>query len=283
MYLVIPECERLPEKPVKDRIAAWRTFISMTRCLRRRGMKCALPLLPFLAFFCLWACPGPPPAAPSMAELSPLELQHRLMKGDPPVPIDTGSYLECMDERIPGALCMACDEVDRSATRLEPFRGRLLVFYNRGPSVGKPCRALEEIKAKGFQNIVMLAGGISAWKMAGYGTESLQRIHRFGIPSLQAKVLDDWIQSHKELLILDIRSSERYRENGLKGAMNIPLSQLHDRYPEIPMNLPILVADTDGSSSMLAASFLHWKGFKDLRRLRGGLEAWDAYRKRRIP
>ena len=281
MRLVMLGSDRLLKKPAKDRIAAPLIPVFFPRRLKR-GIRNVLSMPLFLVFFSLWACTAPPPA-PSVPELSPLELQNRLMKGESPVLVDTGSYLECMDERISGALCIPCDDVDAAAHRLQPFRGRVLVFYSRGPYVNKPCRALEEAKAKGFPNSALLTGGISAWKIAGYGTESPQRVPRFGIPSLQAKALDEWIQSHKEFLILDIRSSERYRENGLKVAMNIPLSQLHERYPEIPINLPILVADTDGSSSMLAASFLHWKGFEDITRLRGGLEAWEAYRKRRIP
>ena len=276
MRLVMPGDDQLLKKPAQDRI-----FTPLTSGLPLRlqgGIREVLSLSLCLSFFCLWACPAPPP--PSVPELSPLELQQRLIKGGSPILIDTGSYLECMDERIPGARCIACDEVDTAARQLQPFRGRSLVFYGRGPYVNKPCRALEEAKAKGFPNRAVLAGGISAWKMAGYGTESLQRIPRFVIPSLQAKTLDAWIQSHQEFLILDIRPSARYREGDLKAAMNIPLSELHERYPEIPMNLPILVADTDGSSSMLAASFLRWKGFEDVWRLRGGIEAWEAYRKR---
>jgi rhodanese-related sulfurtransferase len=65
--------------------------------------------------------------------------------------------------------------------------------------------------------------------------------------------------------------------------MNIPLGQLHERYHEIPVNLPILVTDSDGSRSMLAASFLYWKGFENIGRLRGGQAAWEAYRNGRVP
>jgi rhodanese-related sulfurtransferase len=249
----------------------------------KRGIRCVLSLPLYLGILCFWACQAPQPASPPVPELTPVELQERLIRGESPVLIDTGSYLECMDERIPGARCLGCGDFAAVAPQLQPFRERLLLFYGRGPSANRPCRALEEAREKGFLNRAMLAGGISAWKIAGYGTESPQRIPRYGIPSLQPRALDSWIQSQREFLILDIRSVEIFRQGSLTGAMNIPLSELHERYPEIPLNLPILIADADGASSMLAAGFLQWKGFGDIRRLRGGLEGWDAYRKRGIP
>ncbi|MBN1614025.1 MAG: hypothetical protein JW950_06120 [Deltaproteobacteria bacterium] len=248
-----------------------------------RGVRKALFLCPFLIVFFLWACPAPPKETPSATVLSPLELHQRLVMGEPLVLIDTDSYLECMDERIPGALCIACDDVDKLVSHLQTFQGKPIVFYSRGLHVQKPCHALEKAKTKGLPNVAVLIGGISAWKMAGYETESPQRVPRFSIPSIQAKTLDNWIQSRREFLILDIRSFVSFQKDGLKNAMNVPLGQLHERYHEIPVNLPILVIDSDGSRSMLAASFLHRKGFENIGRLRGGQAAWETHRRQMMP
>ncbi|MDD5168077.1 MAG: rhodanese-like domain-containing protein [Syntrophales bacterium] len=193
--------------------------------------------------------------------------------------IDVASYLECMDSRIPGSLCLPCDEgkgeTDFSGTR----KDAKLVFYGGNVAVDQDCPVIREAVRQGYTKINILKGGLPAWRRAGYDAESIQRIRRSANPSVKAKDLGAWLKHAGNPLILDIRSPEAFKKEHMENAMNISMSVLHLRYQDIPLDRKILIVDDDGSVSFLAASYLFRKGFTNTSRLVGGMAAWNAMRK----
>jgi len=216
-------------------------------------------------------------AEPAPNLLEPAELRQMLERGEDTVLIDAMSHLECMDHSIPGSLCVADEEFLAKAPKLFPDKNRHLVFYCGS---NRCCRSGETAAMAlqhGYARISVLKGGIPAWKKAGYGTVSQERIPRLPVASIKPERLARWLLEKRDLLILDIRREARFREGHLPGAINIPLFRLHERYQELPLNRPVLVVDDRGLRSFLASSYLVRKGIADVTRLFGGMERWQEY------
>lgn len=90
------------------------------------------------------------------------------------------------------------------------------------------------------------------------------------INNIQAQKL---IRENKELLILDVRRLNEFKENRLKNAINIPVDDLEWDVEEIEeyREKEILVYCKVGMRSSVACSILEDAGFKKLYNLRGGI------------
>jgi hydroxyacylglutathione hydrolase len=72
-------------------------------------------------------------------------------------------------------------------------------------------------------------------------------------------------------IILDVRSAEEYRQNHLKGTVNIPLPRLLRRIGEFSRNESLAVVCGSGYRSSVAASLLEAKGFTRLSNVADGI------------
>ncbi|MCX5820265.1 MAG: rhodanese-like domain-containing protein [Deltaproteobacteria bacterium] len=216
-------------------------------------------------------------AEPAPNLLEPVELRQMLQRGEDIVLIDAMSRLECMDHSIPGSLCVADEEFAARAPKLFPDKKRHLVFYCESNRCYRSRETAAIALQQGYTRVSVLRGGIPAWKEAGFDTVSQERIPRVPAESIKPDRLARWLLEKRDLLILDIRREERFREGHLPGAINIPLYRLHERYSEIPLNRPVLVVDDRGLSSFLASCYLVRKGVSDVKRLFGGMERWQAH------
>ncbi|MBW4690996.1 MAG: rhodanese-like domain-containing protein [Lyngbya sp. HA4199-MV5] len=78
------------------------------------------------------------------------------------------------------------------------------------------------------------------------------------------------------LTILDVRDRESYNRGHITGAMPMPLDRLVDDAKTIDKVRDIYVyGDTDESTTQ-AANKLNEAGFRNVAKLKGGLEAWKA-------
>jgi phage shock protein E len=77
-----------------------------------------------------------------------------------------------------------------------------------------------------------------------------------------------------QIVLLDVRTPDEYRQAHLHGSLSIPLGELERRLQEIPTGRPVLVYCSVGSRSVAAAGFLASKGFRDLYQLSDGLVGW---------
>lgn len=217
-----------------------------------------------------------PAAGPEPNLLEPQELREMLLKGDA-VLIDTMSRLECLDHSIPGSLCIADEAFLAEAPKRLPDKGQHLVFYCESNRCYRSRETAALALQQGYTRVSVLKGGIPAWKMAGYDTVSQERIPRIPVASIKPERLARLFLEKRDLLVLDIRREDRFREGHLPTAINIPLYRLHERYSEIPLNRPVLVVDDRGLRSFLASAYLVRKGIADVTRLFGGMEQWQQY------
>jgi len=232
-----------------------------------------------IALFSVLAGGMPVQAADALPKpIEPAELQRTLEQGGAiPVLVNTMSYLECWDHSIPGSICLPCEEFSQKAPNLFPDKGTPFVFYCESDQCYRSCEAATEALRMGYIRVSILRGGTPAWKGAGFSTVSRERIPRAPVESVKPEMLSRWLQEKRDLLILDVRREQRFEGGHIPGAVNIPLYRLHERYAEIPLNRPVLVVDSQGFRSFLAASYLVRKGVGDVKRLFGGMAKWQAF------
>jgi len=70
--------------------------------------------------------------------------------------------------------------------------------------------------------------------------------------------------------ILDTRETDEYKAGHIHGAKHIPLSELRDRYAEIPKNVPVYIHCRSGQRSYNAVLMLKSKGYDKVVNISGG-------------
>lgn len=215
-------------------------------------------------------------------EKSPLRLEARALNRsienqENPALINVSGYLSCMDARIAGSVCMSCDGDIGHQDIFPSKKDTKLVFYHVSPAWESDCRIITEAQRRGYTRIYILKGGLPAWRKAGYDTESVQRTPRTPGLAIKPEGVAAWRKSAPKPLVLDIRPTEDFKRQHIEGAVNIPFSLLHLRYPEIPWEKSLLIVDEDGGQSFLAASYLSRKGFGGVVRLGGGMAEWNEH------
>ncbi|MDE1314194.1 FAD-dependent oxidoreductase [Vibrio aestuarianus] len=71
-------------------------------------------------------------------------------------------------------------------------------------------------------------------------------------------------------LIVDVREADEYAQSHIKGALNLPLSEIRDRTNELPKNQPIYVHCRSGQRSYNAVLALQQMGFNNVFNISGG-------------
>jgi rhodanese-related sulfurtransferase len=222
----------------------------------------------------LVACGKPAEAPPPWKTIDAAALKSMMAAGKNIGVYNTMSELECLDHRIPGTQCLACEEIENSASVLPADKERALVFYCESEGCYRSCRAADAAIRYGYKQVYLLAGGIPAWKQAGYPMESVERIPRMPVVSVRAQDLKKMLTERKDLLLVDIRSEKSFGEGHIEGAVNIPLYRLSRHYAEIPLDRTVVLVDDRGFRTFLAGSYLERKGLKVMR-LFAGMRGWQ--------
>jgi rhodanese-related sulfurtransferase len=78
-------------------------------------------------------------------------------------------------------------------------------------------------------------------------------------------------------VVVDVCEPNEYQTGHIPGAINLPLSALPKRLPELDKHKskPVIVACRSGNRSMKAAAMLRKQGFATVYNLSGGLLAWE--------
>jgi adenylyltransferase/sulfurtransferase len=79
-----------------------------------------------------------------------------------------------------------------------------------------------------------------------------------------------------ELQLIDVREPEEFRIARIPGARLLPLSQLPRRYTELDPNGRYYLHCHHGVRSLRALEFLSQHGFKHLKSVKGGIDAWSS-------
>ncbi len=91
-------------------------------------------------------------------------------------------------------------------------------------------------------------------------------------PSMAIRLMN----KHSDTLVLDVRTAADYKKGHIKGAKNVPLSDLATRVESLSedKNRPILVYCNSGTSVTRGIKLLKKAGFENVSNLAGGIAAW---------
>jgi rhodanese-related sulfurtransferase len=79
-------------------------------------------------------------------------------------------------------------------------------------------------------------------------------------------------------LLVDVREPDEVVKIGYAGCevVNIPLSQIEDRFNEIPRDRDVILACAVGERSLKATYFLMYQGYDRVMNMRPGIARWVA-------
>lgn len=207
-------------------------------------------------------------AAPSLQELrdpSPLSPKGLAEQSKDALIVDTRSALAFATSHLPGSIAIPRAALSRFAGWFLSYdRPILLVSENQQAMVDTIM-----LRRMAFDNVESyLAGGLPAW-------------HQAGLPSKRTKVvsvqelcgqLDDGFAPW----ILDVRSKREIQNTHIPGAHHIHLTQLPQRFSQVPGDKPVHVFCGSGARATIAASLLQRAGFENAVVVLGGLAGWQS-------
>ncbi len=94
------------------------------------------------------------------------------------------------------------------------------------------------------------------------------------IEEITVDELKTQLDSGAQITLVDVRRDNELDICRLKNAVHIPLHLLPVRFTELDRETPLVIFCHHGARSQQAVCFLVEKGYKDVRNLMGGIEAW---------
>ncbi|MDD2984327.1 MAG: MBL fold metallo-hydrolase [Crocinitomicaceae bacterium] len=125
----------------------------------------------------------------------------------------------------------------------------------------------------GFDNLLgYLEGGFDAWKAAGMEVDTVKRItpEQF---AKDVKIVTDEKATEKGDLVIDIRKESEYEAEHIEEAFSKPLSYINDWIKDINPEEHFYLHCAGGYRSMIAASILQARGYRNFTEVDGGFNA----------
>jgi len=99
--------------------------------------------------------------------------------------------------------------------------------------------------------------------------------HMQYIKEVEAQELAQWLESDKQLRVIDVREIREINAGTIDGAIPLPLATLPLRINEFTNNEEkLVVICRSGARSAHACGFMQQNGFNNVYNLRGGILSW---------
>ncbi len=183
---------------------------------------------------------------------------------------------------IAGAVNLPFETLFANLDKL-PAKDAPMVIYcvsgHRGSVAAMGLRLL------GYTNVVNLAGGINAWKGAGFALEGVVDWNVLwgeflaslpeGFYTTTAANLNTALAENPPF-VLDVREASELEKDGyIEGAVHIPVRELLDNLDKLPaQDQPIVIYCASGHRGGFALAALRMLGYTHVVNLGGGLNAW---------
>lgn len=127
----------------------------------------------------------------------------------------------------------------------------------------KNKEAMERIEKMGYLQLWFLEKGFEGYKKTGLPIDMVISI------TPEEFELD---LNFKEEFVIDVRTPEKYAEGHVRGAVNIPVSELESHLDKLDKNKTIYIHCSGGYSSMIASSILQSNDFRLVKNIYGGIK-----------
>lgn len=87
---------------------------------------------------------------------------------------------------------------------------------------------------------------------------------------------DQFIEGYRKAQLIDVREQKEFERGYIRGARNIPLTQVKQRLIELRKDKPVYLYCQNSSRSVRAANILRKKGYEDINVLQGGFRKWTG-------
>jgi len=150
-----------------------------------------------------------------------------------------------------------------------PWVGALIANVNQ-PIVlvtesGKEEETVTRLSRVGFDAVLgHLKGGFDAWKSAGFDVDT---VHRITATQFENEV------KIGESKVVDIRRESEYEAEHIEDAYSKPLAYINDWVKDINPNEHFFIHCAGGYRSMIAASILQARGYRNFSEIEGGFNA----------
>ncbi len=131
--------------------------------------------------------------------------------------------------------------------------------------LGVEEESITRLTRVGFDNIVgHLGGGFESWKKAGYDIDTINRI---SAEQFEAAV------KIGESKIVDVRKESEYEAEHVEDAYSRPLASINEWVKDINPEEHFFIHCAGGYRSMIAASILQARGYRNFSEIEGGFNA----------
>ncbi len=130
---------------------------------------------------------------------------------------------------------------------------------------GKEEESVTRLSRVGFDNVLgHLAGGFEAWKNAGLEIDTINRI-----------TAEQFAQEFKvgQSVVFDVRKESEYASEHVEDAYSRPLLEINNWMKDINPEQHFFIHCAGGYRSMIAASILQARGFRNFSEIAGGFNA----------
>lgn len=150
-----------------------------------------------------------------------------------------------------------------------PWVGALIADVNQPialiAEIGKEEETVTRLSRVGFDNILgHLKGGFEAWKSAGFDIDTVNRI--------TAEQFEKEVKIG-ESTIIDTRKEGEYEAEHVEDAYSKPLAYINNWVKDINPNEHFFLHCAGGYRSMIAASILQARGYRNFSEIDGGFNA----------
>lgn len=129
----------------------------------------------------------------------------------------------------------------------------------------KQEETLTRLSRVGFDTVLgFLEGGFEAWKKNGREIDTVNRI--------SAKQFESEIKN-KEVKIIDVRKESEYQSEHVNETYNMPLAYINDWICDLDSEKHFYIHCAGGYRSMMAASILQARGYRNFTEIEGGFAA----------
>ena len=150
-----------------------------------------------------------------------------------------------------------------------PWVGALIADVNQPialiTELGKEVETVTRLSRVGFDNILgHLKGGFESWKTAGFDVDTVNRI--------SAQQFEKEVKSG-ESKIIDVRKEGEYEAEHVEDAYSKPLAYINNWVKDINPNEHFFLHCAGGYRSMIAASILQARGYRNFSEIDGGFNS----------